>query len=333
MNDHQQNPAEEMMRIISAKWLSKPVYIAAELGIADLLGDGPKPVSEIAEALGCFEPFLYRLLRALAGFGIFAEEPGRVFRLTPMAEMLQRGKMRSFALMFLSEWHYRAWDALPLSIRDGSVAFERAHGMPAFQWLEAHPDDAQVYHEANATKAMASYAGMARAYDFSGIARVADIGGGAGGLMVSLLRVYPTLQGVIAEQEHVLGQAEAILISAGLDSRCELIPCDFFQEVPSGSDIYILANVLHDWDDTACLQILKNCRKVMGAGNKLLIVEMIIPPGDGPSIAKLLDLEMMVMGGGKERTEDEYGTLLQKAGLRSERVVPIGPDLSMIECS
>ncbi|MCP4599908.1 MAG: methyltransferase [Proteobacteria bacterium] len=333
MKEIRQEPAEEMMRIISAKWLSKPVYIATHLGIADILADGPMPVSEIASACGCFEPFLYRLMRALAGFGIFVEGEGRVFNLTPMAEMLQQGKMRSIALMFLSDWHERAWNALPESIQNGSVAFEDAHGMSAFDWLENHPKDAQVFNEANAIKAMTSYAGITQVYDFTTVSTVTDVGGGTGGLMSALLQTFPTLKGSVAEQVHVLQQAEEFIKGVGLDERCELIACDFFREVPGGSEIYILANVLHDWDDSHCIQILKNCRKAMEDNSKLLIIEMIIPPGNGPSIAKLLDIEMMVMGSGKERTESEYKELLQSAGLMIKRIVSVGPDLSILECA
>jgi hypothetical protein len=319
------------MQYIVGKWISKPIYVAAELLIADMLADGPKDISELARASQSHAPFLYRVLRALASVGIFAENDDKKFELTPMAELLKSGAMRSIALMFNSDWSDQAWLFFLESVKTGDTAFEKAHGLPVSDWLEKNPTAAEVFNEANAIKAAGSHRGIIDAYDFSGIRKLTDIGGGLGVLMIEILKANPHMNGAVADLPSVILEAKNIIQQHGFADRCDVVECDFFQEIPSGSDAYLLSNILHDWTDEKCQIILKNCREAMDKDSSLLVVEMIIPPGNEPSIAKLLDLEMMVTTGGRERTEQEFKDLFETSGFRLERLIPTDGNVFILE--
>jgi hypothetical protein len=331
MNQNAMPPHVQVMQFILNQWISKPIYVAAELGIADMLADGPKSIDELANLSGVHAPSLYRMMRALAGVEIFTEMDNRVFGLTPMAECLQTDALRPIARMMHSSWHDKAWGHLIHSIRTGRSAFDAAFGMPAHDWLEANHEEAEVYHAAQSAKAMGSNRAIVDAYDFSSITHVADVGGGQGALMAEILKANSHLTGMVADQPAASALAREYIRKAGLEGRCEVAECDFFKSVPAGSDAYLLSNILHNWDDEACRQILGNCRRAMNDGAVLLVVEAIVPEGDAFSIAKLLDLEMMVMGGGLERTELEYRTLFESAGFLVNRIIPTGESVSVLE--
>lgn len=331
MKIKQEAPQVQLMKFIVGKWISKPIYVAAELGIADLLRDGPKSIETLALESQVHAPSLYRMMRALASVGIFAELEPEIFELTPMAELLKTGAMRSTALMFNAEWSDKAWLYFLDSIKTGSTAFEKAHGMPVFDWLEANPGPAQVFNQANAIKAASSHRAIVDVYDFSGIRKITDVGGGLGHLMAEILIANPSVEGVVADIPSVIEDARHYLCSKGLEDRCQVVGIDFLDHILPGSDAYLLSHILHDWPDAACLKILKNCYKAMESGDKLLIVEIVIPPGNEPSIAKLLDLEMMVTTGGRERTTDEYRDLLETSGFTLLRIIPTRASVSIIE--
>jgi hypothetical protein len=322
----------QMMQFITAKWISKPIYVAAKLGIADLLAEGPRTVEEIAQKKDLYAPYLYRVMRALAGFGIFYENENKTFELTPMAECLKTGALRSIALMFLSDWHDRAWDKLLHSVKTGEIAFHAAHGMSCFDWLKANPEAAEIYHHAQSIKAMTSHRTIIDSYNFSGINSLTDIGGGYGGLMIEILKAHPSMRGVITDVPSVIRETRKIIEAHGLEKRCSTADRDFFRDIPSGSDAYILSHILHDWEDAQCQIILKNCHEAMDHGSRLLIVEMIVPTGNEPSISKLLDLEVLVMGGGRERTEVEFYNLIEASGFNLNRIIPTQENISIIEC-
>jgi hypothetical protein len=326
------DPHRAMMQMIAAKWTSAPVYVAARLGIADILAGGPKHVEDIAREAGAHAPYLYRIMRALASVGVFEEQNDRIFGLTPLAECLKDGAMRPIALFLLSDWHNQAWDKLFDCVKSGAIPFEEAHGMPCFEWLEANPEAARDFHGANAVKAAGSHSVIVGAYDFAGIGTLTDVGGGYGALLIRILEANPHLQGVVADRTPTLEAARQAIHDKGLEERCTVTQCDFFKEVPAGSDAYLLSHILHDWDDERCGQILANCRDAMRPEAKLLVVEMLVPQGPEFSVSKLLDLEVLVMGGGRERTEDEFRTLLESAGLRLKRVLPTRGDVSIMEC-
>ncbi len=324
-------PHVQLMQFILGKWISKPIHAAAELGVADLLAEGPKHIDELARLTGTHAPALYRMLRALAGLGIFAETVEQQFELTPMAEYLKSGALRSIAQMSHAPWNDRAWDFFLHSLKTGETAFEKAHGMPIAPWLEQHPEEAHVLSQANAVKATVSHRAIADAYDFSGINTLADLGGGYGTLMIEVLKANFSLKGVVADLPAVIPGAEKNIRERGLQERCRTVPCDFFREVPGGMDAYMLSHILHDWPDEKCRVILENCYRAMEPGTKLLVVEMMVPPGNTPSVAKLLDLEMMVVTGGRERTEEEFKELLETTGFRFSRTFPTGESIFIIE--
>jgi hypothetical protein len=324
-------PQAQLMQYIVGKWISKPIYVAAELRIADLLADGPKDIAELARASHSHAPFLYRVLRALASVGIFAENDDNKFELTPMAEQLKSDAMRSIALMFNADWSDQAWLYFLDSIKTGDTAFEKAHGLPVSDWLENNPNAAKVFNEANAIKAAGSHRAIIDAYDFSGIRKLTDIGGGLGVLMIEILKANPHMNGIVAELPSVIREAKNLIQQDGFVDRCDVMECDFFEEIPPGSDAYLLSNILHDWPDERCQIILKNCREAMEKNSRLLVVEMIIPPGNEPSISKLLDLEMMVTTGGRERTEQEFKDLFESSGFRLTKIIATDGNVFILE--
>lgn len=331
MNHNECPPHVQLMQYLVGKWISKPIYVAAELGIADILSGGPEPVEELARLTGTHAPTLFRVMRALASVGVFAQTPEGHFQLTPMAECLKTGAMRSTALMFHSDWNDNAWSRLSDTVRTGETAFQLAHRMPIAQWLEQNPDAADVLSEANSIKAAASHRVIVDAYDFAHIHTLTDIGGGYGALMAEILAANPSMTGIVADLPQVIKGAEHFIREKGLENRCKTAEIDFFHSVPPGSDAYLLSHVLHDWTDEQCVKILRNCREAMKPGAKLLVVEMLVPPGNAPSIAKLLDLEMLVITGGRERTEAEFKSLFELAGFTGLRVIPTKESINVLE--
>jgi len=324
-------PPVQLMNFIVGKWISKPIYVAAELGIADMLADGSKTIKELALLSKTHAPSLYRMMRALASVGIFSEVEEKKFELTAMAEFLKSGSMRSIALMFNSDWSDKAWGCFMESIKTGETAFEKAHGLPVTDWLEENPHAAKVFNEANAVKAVNSNSSIVDVYDFSGIDTLTDIGGGLGVLMAEILTANTAMNGVVADLPSVICKTEEIIKSKGLEDRCKTKECNFFENIPSGSDAYMMSNILHDWTDEECQVILKNLHKAMKPESKLLIVEMIILPGNQPSIVKLLDLEMLVTTGGRERTEEEFKTLFESSGFQFTRNLQTKAGVNILE--
>ncbi|MCP5103925.1 MAG: methyltransferase [bacterium] len=333
MQPNEISPQEQLMRFILGKWISQPIYVAAELGIADILSECPMSVEEIARESKTHADTLYRVLRALAGVGIFAETDNRVFQLTPMGECLKTGAMKSAASMVHSDWNDRAWSYLLHSVRTGETAFDKAHGIPIADWLERNPEAEKVLSEANAMKAAYSHRAIADAYDFTGIRSLTDVGGGYGALIAEILDAYPLMTGMVADRPSVVQGAERLLRDRGLEKRCRTAACDFFREVPAGGDAYLLSHILHDWPDDKCRIILENCRSAMTPRSKLLVVEMLVPPGNEPSTAKMLDLEMLVITGGRERTGEEYRRLLEVSGFTLSHVIPTEAGICVLEGS
>jgi len=331
MNPNELPPPARLMKFIVGKWISKPIYVAAELCIADMLAEGSKSIEELAQASQSHAPSLYRMMRALASVGIFFETEDRRFELTPMAEYLKTGAMRSMALMFNSDWSDKAWGYFMDSVKTGDTAFEKAHGMPVSDWLEKNLQAAEVFNDANAVKAVNSHRAIVAVYDFSGIDTLTDVGGGTGALMAEILIANPFMNGIVADIPSVIQETGELIRAKGLEHRCEAVACDFFKEIPSGSDGYLMSNILHDWPADQCKLILKNCHKAMNPESKLLIVEMIVPPWNQPSIAKLLDLEMLVTTGGCERTEKEFKILLETSGFKLSRTIDTNESICVIE--
>lgn len=225
----------------------------------------------------------------------------------------------------------RAWEYLLDSVKTGETPFEKAHEMPLTKWLERNPHVTEIFNEANAVKAAGSHRAIVDAYNFSNINTLTDIGGGIGTLMAEILAANAHLKGVVADLPSVVLGAEKTIRSKGLHGRCKIAGCDFFRVIPKGSESYLMSNILHDWPDDKCKSILNNCRKAMQPEAKLLLIEMIVPEGNDLSIAKLLDLEMLVVTGGKERTKAEFDFLLESSGLKLVRIIPAQENIFVIE--
>ena len=326
-------PPLAMNQMLTGYWVSQALYVAAKLGIADLLTPGSKSTKELATATKCHPSSLYRLLRALASVGVFAEDgPGR-FVLTPLAQCLRSdlpGSQRGLAIMS-GEEHYRAWGELLYSVQTGQPAFDKLYGMPVFDFLSKHPEQAKIFDAAMVGVHGRETAALIEAYDLSGITVLADIGGGNGSLLTGVLQKYPAMRGLLYDLPPVVERATANLQAARLLERCQVIGGSFFESVPSGADAYLMRHIIHDWDDAKAVSILRNVHRVIGKDGRLLVVEGVIPPGNDPSFGKLLDLTMLVVPGGKERTEDEYQALYRAAGFDLTRIVPTKAEVSVIE--
>ncbi len=328
-------PHQQLDRMITGYWMSQAIYAAAKFGIADHLKDGPQSVEELAQATSAHPDALYRLLRALASQGIFAEGERRQFSLTPLAEPLQSdvpGSKRALALMSGDE-QFRAWGEIEYSIRTGRTAFDKVFGKPVFEYLTENPDKARIFDAAMVGIHGREADAILAAYNFSGMRVVADIGGGNGSQISQLLKKQPALKGILFDLPHVIDRAKGKIESAGLSGRCDLVGGSFFESVPEGADVYMMRHIIHDWEDEKCLTILRNCHQAMPSEGKLLVVESVIPPGNEPFGGKLLDLVMLLIPGGKERTEDEYRTLFDKAGFELTHVTPTATEVSVIEAN
>ncbi len=324
---------QQLDQLITGYWISQAIYAAAKFGIADHLKDGSKTVAELARATATNPDALYRLLRALASVGIFAEGESRQFSLTPLAEPLQSdvaGSKRALALMSGDE-QFRAWAEIEYSIRTGEVAFDKVFGQPIFDYLGQHPDKARIFDAAMVGIHGRESNAVLDAYDFSVFGVVADIGGGNGSQLTDILQKHTKMKGVLFDLPHVIERAKERIHASGLLDRCKLVAGSFFDAVPEGADAYILRHIIHDWDEEKCLTILRNCHRAMQPESKLLVIESVIPPGNEPFHSKFLDLVMLLIPGGKERTEAEYRTLFERAGFELTRIVPTGTEVSVVE--
>lgn len=322
-----------MMKILTSKWITAPLYAAVKLKIPDIIDQGNYSITDIAEKIKIDEDMLYRIMRALASVGIFEELNNRHFKNNDLSKNLKSDALRPIALMFLSDWHNKIWDNFYYSLSSEKSAFELTFNKPAFHWFEENKKAADIFNQANSLKAKASYSALANHYDFSNVKQIIDIGGGYGELIRNILINYPNIKGKVADLPSVIQKAKINSKHSKSYKIIEFIACDFFKSIPAGNDIYIMANILHDWSDDKCRLILKNCFRSMGIGSKLLIIEMVIPEKPGPSIAKLMDLEVFVMGRGKERTEIEFEDLIKVEGIKITKIIPIGGEYHIIECT
>jgi predicted O-methyltransferase YrrM len=320
-----------MQQMLNGFRVTQALYVAARLGLADILKDGPQPAEALAATTGANPDALYRVLRALASLGVFAEDTAGRFTLTPLAELLQQDHPHSLRpqAVFRGDEPYRACGELFGSVMSGKNAFERVFGAPHFQYLAQHPAQNELFNQTMSASSRQVAMAIVGAYDFSSARTVVDIAGGQGVLIAAILRANPALHGVLFDQPHVVANARPILEAAGVADRCELASGDFFASVPSG-DLYTLRHILHDWDDEHAIAILRSCAEAMPPGGRTLVIESVIEPGNDPSPAKFLDLMMFVMNGGRERTAEEYRRLFAAAGLRLRRIIPTEAE-SLIE--
>lgn len=325
-----------LMKLIGDYMPARCISVAAEFGIADQLKDGPKRIAELAEATETHAPSLHRLLRALAQIGIFAEiEPG-CFTNTDLSTYLRSdipGSMDAMARMWGGQWQWRSWGDLAHSVRTGKPAFDKFHGIPMWRYfVEQDPDAGAYFDQAMTGFSEAVNLPVARAYDFSDARSVVDVGGGHGSLLATILTAHPQIEtGILFDQPQVVEEARRILETADLTGRCQFVAGDFFVAVPQGADIYVTKMILHDWSDEECVRILTNCRKAMRPGGRMLAAEIVLEPDNPDPFPYLLDLQMLVVITGRERTVGEFRTLYEAAGLRLTRVIPTASMFSLIE--
>jgi hypothetical protein len=328
-----QSLSEALDRLIAGYFVSQAIYVAAELGIADRLADGPRLATELARDVGAHDRALYRLLRALASVGIFAEDADHRFTLTPLADLLRSDaptSQRATVLMMVGQF-YDAWGGLLESVRTGRSSFETLHGRPFFESLADDPIQAQIFDDAMAARNDRKTEAMLAVYDLAGTRVLADIGGGNGSALVTALKRYPEMQGILFDRPGVVKRARAGIERECLTGRCQIVGGNFLERIPEGADVYLLRHILHNWNDERSAIILGRVRDAMQDGATLLVVDRVIHAGNEPLFGKIMDLNMLVMLGGVERTEEEFRRLFERAGLRLIRIVPTEAEVSVIE--
>jgi len=323
-----------MMQMITGFWTSCCIYNAAKLNIADLLDGKPQTPEQLAEATHTNAASLYRMLRALASVEIFSENDKGEFSNTALSETLKSdvpGSMNAMAIAQLGD-HYNAWGNLLYSIKTGNIAFDKVEGMNVWDYYETHPEEGLNFMKAMTGSTAAAINNVIPAYDFSAFKTIVDIGGGNGALLMALLNAVPGTKGIVFDEEYVVNETQKKIDAQNLSERCSIMAGSFFDFVVEGSDAYLMKHVLHDWNDEKSIQVLVNCHQAMKAGSKLLVIEGIIPTGNTPHPGKFMDINMMAMTGGKERTEKEFAALFAKAGLKLSRIIHTKiPTLSILE--
>ncbi len=327
-------PHAQLIQMGAASWISAVVYAAAKLGIADHLAAGPRSAVDLAETTRTHPPSLHRLMRTLAGLGILTERDAQRFALTPLGEALRTGapgSARATLIAFCGPAFWHSWEEILYSLQSGKTGFEKSSGLPLFEYLAQHPEEASFFSEAMVGFHGSEPPTVAKAYDFSGIKTVVDVGGATGNMLAAILSHHAAPQGVLFDRPHVVRDAPALLKERGVEKRVRIESGDFFERVPDGGDAYLLSHIIHDWNEDQCLTILGHCRKVMKPDGRLLIVETVLPTGDTPHQGKVQDMVMLVIPGGQERTEAEYASLLRKGAFRLNRVVPTESVVSVVE--
>lgn len=323
-----------MVQMLAGKFVSRALAVAAELGIADLLREGERSTADLAAAAGAHEPSLYRVLRALASIGVFTETGPRRFALTPLAECLRSDvpdSLRAMAQLWSIPMAWDAWRELSHCVRTGETGMQPLGIENPFTYLQQHPEQAAVFNDAMTQFSHQTAPAVAEAYDFSRLRKLVDVGGGHGYLLTTVLQQYPELRGVLFDLPQVIEGAHTVIGKSSAFGRCEVAAGNMFQSVPEGADAYMMKHIIHDWNDERCGVILGNCRRAMAPDGRLLVVDMVIPAGNDPFFGKLLDLEMMAIPGGKERTEEEFRALFAASGFELVKVHATAAPVSVIE--
>jgi hypothetical protein len=332
MADH---PVQQVLQVATGYIASSALYVAISLGIPDHLADGPQSAAELARATGANEDALRRVLRLLVSLGIFSEPAPGEFGLQPAGDLLRSdvpGSMRGIGVFLPDPMHFNIYANLMDSVMTGGTAAEATLGMPIFEYFAENPEYSKVFNDAM-TSMSAPVAGAAiDAYDFSRFGLIVDVAGGHGEVLMSILNACPASCGVLAEVDHVVAGAKSRIAGAGLAERCDAVDCDFFKSVPEGGDAYVMKHIIHDWDDERAELILKNIAKAMGSKRgTVVLLESVIPSGPEPDFGKFIDIEMLALPGGKERTAEEFRALFDRAGFELTNIVPTASPLAVIE--
>lgn len=329
-------PPERMLQLITGYWISQAIHCVTKLGVPDKLGEGEKSAAELARECGVHEEALYRVLRALTSSGVLVEKPGRTFVLTEVGAMLRTGvagSMKNFALMIVDDYNWSAWGELAHSVRTGDDAAQKVFGSPLFDYLAEQPNKLKTFGESMSDLSNVETPAVASAYDFSRFTKLVDVGGSHGALLAAILKRNPKLAGVVYDSPHVIENAKRdVHVGAReIAGRIETQSGNFFESVPAGADAYMMKYILHDWDDEKASRILSNVKRAMRPNGTLLVIDTVVPAGPENWWSKWLDINMLVLVGGKERTEAQFRALFERAGFRLTRVVPTGSALSILE--
>jgi hypothetical protein len=323
-----------VLDMMTAAIITRAIYTATKFGIADVLNDGPLTTDAIAKRIDANPDAVFRLLRTLASRGIFVQQTDGRFALTPMADALRADapmSVRGLVLFWGDHRHWEHWSQLPYSVQTGKPAVDALRGKPMFDFLQGDPEFATIFNDGMTSVSDIEIGPVLAALDFTGAGTIVDVGGGHGGLLAAILRKWPQSRGILFDSESVVEGAPTVLASAGVAGRCSVVGGSFFESVPSGGDVYLLKHIVHDWDDATALQILRNVRAAMSSSAKLLIIETVVPDDNREHLSKLLDLEMLVVATGRERTASQYAELLRAAGFRFTRVIATAGPASIVE--
>lgn len=329
-----QNHGATLFALVFSKAITQALGVVAELRIADLLSKGPKTAAELAAQTELDERALHRIMRLLASHEVFVEHPGGLFSLTPVGALLDStspSSMRDMAIMFADPVHNLAYAHLMHSARTGETGFSRAHGSELFQYWNDDPRFFEVFNNAMASNSRRLEGLLTAHYDFSKASRVADIGGGYGALMIELLRDNEHLHGVLFDLPDVVARAAGHIKAAGMEHRITTVGGSFFDDVPIAADIIMMKHIIHDWDDDKSALILSNCAATMTPDSRLLLIEFVVPESSEQHVSKLLDMEMLVIAGGQERTRAQYEALFERAGLTLTQVIETDAGICLIE--
>jgi hypothetical protein len=321
------DPRLDLLGLINGFQITQAIRVASTLRVADHLKDGARSIGELATLTKSHPDSLYRLLRALAAVGVFREEEGRKFRLTPMGDCLRTDSATPFgawAEVVGSPYFWQTWGHLLHSVQTGENAFQDLNGKDVWQFRAEHPEYGAMFDRAMTQLSRGSAEAVIRAYDFSPFRHIVDVGGGQGVMLAAILRAHPHARGTLFDQPDVVARAKAVLTERGVIDRCNIVGGSFFDTVPEGGDAYLMRVVIHDWEDDEAVAILKVCRRAMAETARLLLIERLIAPPNEMPAAKFSDLNMLVSPGGRERTRDEVSDLFAKSGFELTHVAPAG---------
>jgi hypothetical protein len=327
-------PHVQLLQMATGEWVARALHATAELGLADQLANAPRSAAELAGTMHVHAPSLHRFMRTLASLGVLTERPEQRYALTTLGEALRTGapgSARATLLTFGSRWLQRSWDHLTYSIQTGKTGFEKAYEMPLFEYLAQHSDEASLFSETMVGFHGQEPPAVAAAYNFSTFNTIVDVGGATGNMLAAILSRHAGPSGVLFDLPHVVADAPLLLEKNGVRGRVKIEAGDFFKTVPSGGDAYLLSHIIHDWNEDQCLTILGHIHKAIKSNGRLLIVEMVLPDGDTLHPGKMLDMVMLLLSGGRERTEREYSSLLSKASFKLTRIVPTSSAVSVVE--
>lgn len=326
-----QDPAEKLLLLLGGKWLAAAVSAAASLGLADALSGTPMTLERLAEEIRCDPEALRRLMRVLVGEAIVSLDTNRQYVLTEMGEQLRTEELGPLARFVGSPFSWDPWSSLAEAVRTGEASFTKHHGLPLFEYLDQHDDEAALYQAAIEAFSRREARAIAKAFDFSSVRRIADVGGGRGTLLLEVLSKWPHLKGVLLERPTAAAQAEIAFAEARLADRCEARVGDFFVEVPQDVDVCVLMHIIHSWDDPTVIDLLRRCSESVGPDGAVLVVEGLVVPDARRDLTNLLDLEMLVLcGPGHERRKPAIRRLLSAAGLRLESTAALTNGVRMM---